>query len=248
MDPLPYITGAIRHLRRLEIEEVENIPSQGPALIAPSHNSPMDLFYYLALMQSTGREDHRVVIAGELVDKERFRSYTRAALRDSIPRLGAYLGFLVDALSFLVPPLVRKVNPIPISRNGDDSDTRRWSLDCLLIGQLLTIAPERGNESKRDSDGLRPLTYGVASIARRYFDATGEPLAVIPVALGVRRPHILSKVRVRIGKPFLGMSDQQYPNLFSNSGREDDTVKYAAYQHFTKQLTSRLSELTKNHY
>jgi 1-acyl-sn-glycerol-3-phosphate acyltransferase len=243
MDPLPYITWVVRRLRRVEIEEVENIPSEGPALIAPSHNSPMDLFYYLALMQRIGREDHRVVMAAELVDKQQFRSYTRAALRDTIPGLGAHLGFLVDALSLLVPALVRKVNPIPISRNGDDSETRRKILDCLLAGQLVTIAPERGNEGHRDSNGLRPLTYGVASIARRYFDATSRPLAVVPVALGVPRPHVLSKVCVRTGKPFHGMSDEQYPALFPSSGQVDDAVKHEAYQHFTQQLTDRLSEL-----
>ena len=87
------------------------------------------------------------------------------------------------------------------------------------------------------------MTYGVASIARRYFDVTGNLLAVIPVGLGMPRPHKLSKVSVRIGKPFHGMSDQQYPELFPRSGPADNAVKHAAYQHFTQQLTFRLSEL-----
>jgi 1-acyl-sn-glycerol-3-phosphate acyltransferase len=244
MDPSPFITAVVCHLRRLEFDVVDNIPSEGPALIAASHSSPMDLFYYLALMNKVGRHDHRFLAAAELLDEGQFRLYARAAIGAAVPSLAPYVGFVANLLSFLVPPLLRGLDPIPVYRTGDDSEARRQSVECLLNGQLVTIAPGWGNNSHRDSNGLRPLTYSVASIARQYFDATSKPLAVIPVAITAGSQRMLSKVCLRIGKPFHSMSDEQYPELFSKSGQADDTVKYEAYQHFTHMLAVRLSELT----
>ena len=243
MNPLPLISSLVRTIRRLEIEAVQNIPRRGAALIAATHSSPLDFFYYLALMRRVGRSDHRFVAAAEIVDEEEFRPYVKAALRAGLPGVGGHLGFVADFLSHVIPPLLRECNPIPVHRKGDDSEARTQSLECLLSGQLLTIAPGTGDDSYRDSQGMRPLTYGVASIAYRYFDATAEPLAVVPLAIQRLDRGMLAKVRMRVGRPFYGMSDKEYPELFSGIGQVESAVKHEAYQHFTKQLTLRLSEL-----
>jgi len=241
--PFERISRGVSILRRLAFRGLEHIPPSSPALIATTHSSPLDLFYYLSFMRRLGRTDYSFVMAGELLDEAAFRSYTRDSLEDSLPALGAPLSSVTDRLSQVVPPLLRRLNAIPVYREGDDSESRRRSLDCLLRGELVTIAPGRGDDRHRDAAGMRPLTHGVASIARRYFDATSKPLDVVPVAICKSGLRLLPKVTMRIGPSFLGMSDSTYPDLFSAVGRTDSAVKHAAYQHFTRRLAERLSEL-----
>lgn len=243
MNPLPLVSRLVQAIRRLEIEAVHNIPRRGAALIAATHSSPLDFFYYLALMRRVGRSDHRFVAAAEIVAADEFRPYVKAALRAGLPGIGEHLGFVADALSHVIPPWLRQWNPIPVHRKGDDSEARRQSLECLLSGHLLTIAPGTGDDSYRDSQGMRPLTYGVASIAYRYFDATAEPLAVVPLAIKRLGRGTLAKVRMRVGSPFYGMSDREYPDLFADIGHVERALRHEAYQHFTKQLTLRMSAL-----
>ena len=181
--PFERISRGVSILRRLAFRGLEHIPPSSPALIATTHSSPLDLFYYLSFMRRLGRTDYSFVMAGELLDEAAFRSYTRDSLEDSLPALGAPLSSVTDRLSQVVPPLLRRLNAIPVYREGDDSESRRRSLDCLLRGELVTIAPGRGDDRHRDAAGMRPLTHGVASIARRYFDATSKPLDVVPVAI-----------------------------------------------------------------
>lgn len=241
--PFEHISRVVGILRRLAFQGLEHISREGPALLATTHSSPLDLFYHLSFMRRLGRSDYSFIMAGELLDDEAFRSYTRDSLEASLPAIGAHLGFVSDRLSKVVPPLLRRLNAIPVYRDGDDSESRRRSLECLLQGQLVTIAPGWGDDRHRDTAGMRPLTHGVASIARRYFDATREALDVVPVAICKSGPRLLRKITLHIGPPFVGMSDRAYPDLFSASGGTDAAVKHAAYQDYTRQLADRLSEL-----
>jgi len=241
MQPLLYLAEAIRRLKRVHFSGIVNIPRQGPALIAAEHSSPLDLFYLLSLMRAAGRRDHRFIMAAEMVDEHMFRPYVQAAIRGGAPRLAWWSGLLARVGSRIVPPLLRPLHPIPVYRKGDDSAARQESLRWLLEGHVLTIAPGSGNHSQRDSNGMRPLRHGVASLARRFFDATQEPLAVIPLGLsgrGMRFPTY-----VRIGKPFNGMSDRHYPALFSRAGQENEAIKQQVYQDFTRQLAHRIARL-----
>jgi 1-acyl-sn-glycerol-3-phosphate acyltransferase len=239
-----WLAKTVRHLRRLQFEASHNIPQQGPVLIAATHSSPMDLFYCLALMQHIGRTDYRCVVTAEMLEAERFRLFTEAAIRAASPALGAWAGLLARVGARVVPPLLGGLNSIPIYRQGDDSESRRQVVASLLDGQLVAIAPEWGNDDHRDEAGLRPLTHGVASIARRFFDATRVPLTVVPVALAAQNRRMWSQVRVRVGAPFRGMSDRHYPELFADGAMEDVAAKHHAYQHFTTDLTRRLRELS----
>jgi 1-acyl-sn-glycerol-3-phosphate acyltransferase len=244
MDLTRWLSRLICCLRRLQVEEVENIPSRGPALIATTHSSPLDLFYCLTLMRRVGRSDYRFVVAAEMLNREHFRRYTQASLERALPAARLYGPWVAGIGSLLVPLLFQGLKPIPIYRSGDDSETRREALSSLLKSQLVGIAPEWGNDSHRGANGLRPLTHGVASIARQYFDAAREPLAVIPMAICAPRSPWLSQVRLRVGKPFRGMSAKHYPELFSNRGTGDDTIKHQAYRHFTQGLADRLADLS----
>jgi hypothetical protein len=203
----------------------------------------MDFFYVLALMERVGREDYRAFVAAELLDRQQFWSYTRAALENEAGWLAPLAGLAAGFLSRLVPAVVSRVHPIPVYRKGDDSASRRQSLQCLLQGKLLVIAPGAGNNRDRDTDGLRPLTFGVASIARRYFEATAEALAVIPLAIYPPLGSIGSQLTMRIGEPLRDMSDQDYPQVFLSEGGIDESAKQAAYQLYTQQLATRLTEL-----
>jgi hypothetical protein len=244
MNPLPYITMVVCLWKSLQVAGATHSPAHGPALIATAHDSPLDLFYLLTMMRQAGRHDHRFVMAAELVDAERFRPYTRDAIASAVPQASLLAGPAARMGSWVVPPLLRGLHPIPIYRQGDDSASRAESLACLLSGGVVAIAPGWGNDNHRGADGQRPLTHGVAAIARRFFDATGEALTVIPVGMAKRRDGLRPRTHLRVGPPLRGMSDQEYPVLFSPAGQGDTAVKHQAYQHFTQQLAGRLAELS----
>jgi 1-acyl-sn-glycerol-3-phosphate acyltransferase len=244
MNPLPYLTAVVCSLKSLQIAGATHVPAEGPALLACAHDSPLDLFYLLAMMRLAGRQDHRFVMAAELVDAERFRPYTRDAIALTVPRAALLAGALARMGSWIVPRLLRGLHPIPIYRQGDDSASRTESLTHLLAGGLVAMAPGWGDDRHRGADGQRPLTHGVAAVARRFFDATGEPLAVIPVGLMKPRDGRRPRTYVRVGAPLRAMSNREYPALFSACGQENPTVKHQAYQHFTQQLAGRLAELS----
>lgn len=243
IDPVRWTARLVSRLRRLRFEGLGHIPRQGAAMIATTHSTPMDFFYVLALMEHIGRQDYRAVVAAELLDRQQFWSYTRAALENEASWLTPFAGLAAGFMSRVVPAVVRRVNPIPVYRKGDDSASRRQSLQSLLAGELLVIAPGAGNNRDRDADGLRPLTFGVASIARRYFEATAEALAVIPLAIYPPAGSIRVQLTLRIGEPFRGMTDQEYPQLFLRAGAIEERSKQQAYQLYTQQLASKLTEL-----
>jgi 1-acyl-sn-glycerol-3-phosphate acyltransferase len=243
VDALQLMTRLVSRVQGLRLEGVQHVPKQGAAMIATTHSTPLDFFYVLALMGCVGREDYRAIVAAELLDRQRFRSYTQAALEDEVSWLAPLAGLAARLLSYIVPAVVRRVHPIPVYRNGDDSVSRRESLHCLLQGRILVIAPGRGDSRQRNADGLRPLTFGVASIARRYFETTAEALAVIPLGINAPGRGLGPKVTLRIGEPFFGMCNREYPELFGNRGQIQERAKQEAYQQYTQQLALRLTRL-----
>jgi len=234
------VLGLLKRLGRLQYQGVEHIPIQGPGLLVANHRSPMDFFYAQALMERAGRHTYRCIIAGEMLTQQTFLPYTRNAFKDKVPYVGAHLGWLALLLSHIVPPIMQGLNPIPVYRTGDDAGSRRLSLESLLSGELLILAPGRSRE--RNAKGLRRFTHGAAGIARRFFEATGEGLVIIPVGVN-RLPGLLPGALLRVGAPYRGMSDLHYPDLFSEPGRSQDQVKYQAYSHFTRQLEHRVMDL-----
>ena len=236
-------TAVIRRIKRLRLQGVAHIPLHGPALIAAQHSSPLDLFYYLALMQEVGRPDHRFVTTVEMVDAQRFRPYTAAALARGAPWLGPLVGGLAQVASWIIPPFMRRFDPILVQRQGDDSASRDECVAWLLAGHLLTIAPGWGDDRHRDANGQRPLTHSIAAIARRFFDAGQEALPVVPLALGVTGQGLRASSYVRLGPPWRGMSDREYPALFAPGGRVDPSIKHRAYANYSRQLAARLAEL-----
>ena len=244
MDLLPLITPCVCWWKRLQVDGTAHIPARGPALIAAAHDSPLDLFYVLAMMRLARREDFRIIMAAEMVDTERFRPYTRSAIAATVPWAAPLAGPVARFGSWIVPPLLSGLHPIPVYRQGDDSASRAEGLACLLNGWIVGIAPGKGDDRHRGADGQRPLAHGVAAMARRFFDATGQPLPIIPVGLSKRRDGWRQRPHLRIGEALRTMSDQGYPALFSPAGQGDTAVKRQAYQHFTQQLASRLAELS----
>jgi 1-acyl-sn-glycerol-3-phosphate acyltransferase len=221
-------------------EGVEHIPREGSATVVLNHNSPLDFFYVQVLMDRTGRRNYRCVVAAELLQQHAFLPYVKNTFRDEVPNVGQHLGWLAHILSYIVPPMLQRIEPIPVYRKGDDSESRMLSLECLQKGELLIVAPGRNRE--RNSKGVRKFTHGVASIARRYFEAAGKPLSVIPV--GVKQlPGMLPRALLRVGFPFQGMSDVEYPELFSATGRTNKEVKHKAYQRYTRQLELLVMDL-----
>jgi len=209
-------------------------------MLVANHYTPLDFFYAQILMNRAGRRDYRFVVAAELLHKRAFESYVKYTFGNDVPYIGRYLGWLARILSYVVPPMFQKIEAIPVHRKGDDSASRRLSLECLRKREVLIIAPGTGTE--RNARGRRPFTHGVASIARRYFGTTGEPLTIIPVGVN-RLPGRLPRVLLRIGAAFQGMSDVHYPELFSESGRTNQGTKHKAYQHFTHQLELLVMDL-----
>jgi len=234
------IVRAMKLLDLVQHEGAEHIPIEGPATVVLNHNSPLDFFYVQALMDRAGRRNYRCVVAAELLQKRAFLLYVKNAFRDEVPYVGQYLGWLAHILSYVVPPIFQRIEPIPVYRQGDDSESRMLSLECLQKGELLIVAPGRYKE--RNSKGVRKFTHGVASIARRYFEVAGKPLTIIPVGVN-QLPGMLPRTLLRVGVPFQGMSDVEYPELFSESGRTNKEMKHKAYQHFTRQLEVLVMDL-----
>ena len=242
MPTVQLVVTTLQYLRGMEFQAAHNIPSQGAALMVVSHSSPVDLLFCLALLRHVGRSDGQYVVSADMLDKARFRRFTESALLDARPRLGPLATLIAMVGAPLVPRLLRQVDVIPIFREGDDSGSRQQVLDSLMEGRLVTIAPERGNDSNRDATGLRPLTHGVAAIARRFFELTRNALPIVPVALTEPGRPFWGKVRVRVGAPYASMSDVHYPALFGEipAGIEQ---RREAYQRFTSDLAQRLREL-----
>lgn len=239
------LTTTIRYLRRIEFDAAHNIPLHGPVLMVVSHSSPADLFFCLALLRHVGRLDGRYVVSADMVDSGRFRRFTELALRDAHPRLGPLATLAAQLGARLVPGMMRGVDTIPILREGDDSGSREQVLQSLDGGRLVTIAPEWGNDAHRDATGLRPLTHGVASIARQFFERRGNALTIVPVGLTDPGRPFWGKVRIRVGQPYAGMSRVHYPTLFGEvpAGAEQ---RREAYQRFTGDLAGRLRELARS--
>jgi len=244
MNPLRYITPVVCWWKCLRVDGAAHIPAHGPALIAAAHDSPLDLFYVLTMMRLAHRPDFRIIMAAELFDPECFRPYARNAIATTVPWAARLAGAAARLGSWIVPPLLSGLHPIPVYRQGDDSASREEALACLLNGQVVGIAPGQGDDRHRGADGQRPLAHGVAAMARRFFEVTGQPLPVIPVGLRKRRDGWRQPTDMRIGEALRTMSDQGYPALFSPAGQNDIAVKQQAYQHFPRQLAERLSELS----
>lgn len=244
MDTIRLVATAMRWLRRMEFEAAHNIPLSGPVLMVVSHSSPLDLFFCLSLMHHIGRSDCRYVVSADMLDSARFRRFTATALRDAHPGLGIIARMVAHTGANLVPGILRQVDVIPIYREGDDSLSRHQVLDSLVGNKLVTIAPERGNDSHRDRYGLRPLTHGVASIARQFFERTRDALTIVPVGLTEPGRPFWGKVRVRVGLPYEAMSNVRYAALF---GEEPPGVaeRHEAYQQFTSDLAQRLRALIR---
>lgn len=237
---LRLVTRLVCWARRLKFEGLEHIPRHRSALIVANHNSPMDFFYALEMMDRLRREDFRLVVAAELLDRQQFRPYAQSAIEGEVAWMAPYARPLVALLTAIVPPLFRRLHPIPVFRKGDDSESRNRVLQRLLAGELVVIAPGTGNSRHRNAKGMRPLTYGVAAIARRYFEEARRALTVIPAGIRASGTGMLSKVTLTAGEPFHGMSDKHYPQLFPGGVEIVETAKHQAYQLYTQELAARL--------
>jgi len=243
IDLMPALTTTICRIKRLRLTGAAHIPPKGPALIAARHSSPLDFFYYRALMGETGRSDHTFVTAADVVDAERFRPYTAASLAQGAPWLGPLAGGLARVATWIVPPFMQRFHPILVQRQGDDSAARDECVAWLLAGHLLTIAPEWGDNRHRDANGDRPLTYSIPAIARRFFETAHEALPILPVDIGVTGRGLRAHTYLRVGPLWRPMDDRQYPALFSPAAQADVTIKHQAYADFNRQLVARLLQL-----
>ena len=239
LDTSQLIVKVTQLLHLVRYQGVEHIPVEGPGILIMNHYSPMDLFRVEALMERVGRQSYRYVVAAELLSKDAFLPYVKSSFRDELPRVGRYLDWLAHILSHIVPPMFQRLQPIPVYRKGDDSESRELALEALCAGELLIVAP--GKNTQRNSKGVREFTHGVASITRMYFEATGRPLLIVPLGVSPL-PGMVPRVLLKVGAPFQGISNLAYPELFSGGGI-DSQVKHRAYQHFTRQLELRVTEL-----
>ena len=161
-------------LTRLDLEGLEHIPGQGPAILAANHVSLIDAPLVFMLLR---RSD----ATGLVADKYLKNPFLRW--------------------------LVNRVKGIWINRESADFRALRQAVEYLKQGGLLGIAPE-GTRSR--SSTLTPAKTGVAFLAEKAFQATGECVPVVPLAIsGTERVfHALAHlrrggVRVRAGEPFL---------------------------------------------
>jgi 1-acyl-sn-glycerol-3-phosphate acyltransferase len=167
---------ALRSLARVEVTGLEEVPVEGPLIVAVNHMSNAD----------------PPLVAGWLA-----------------PALGRRPTFLAKASLFTGPvgAFMRSNGVIPVKAGGSDVDAYRAARSLLEDGGVVVIFPE----GTRSRDGvLADFRPGVALLALR----TGVP--VLPVGIsgtdrflgrGAGRPRIGTRIRVRVGRPFVMRPD-----------------------------------------
>lgn len=149
----------------------ENIPKEGPLLIAPTHRARWDALMvpYAVGRHITGRDAHYMVTASEV---KGFQGWF-------IRRLG---GFPVD---------VERLNPEPL----------RHSVELLTNGEMLVIFPEAGIFRDQPVQKLKRGVALIALEAQEKIPETPVNILPISIKYDSPFPKRGSKIHIKIGVP-----------------------------------------------
>lgn len=165
---LPFYFGQI------EITGQENLPTQGPVILAPTHRSRWDSFMvpYAAGRDVTGR-DLRFMVT-------------------------------IDEMQGLQGWFIRRFGGFPIDTKHPGISSIRHGIELLLAGETLVIFPEGGNLPENRQRPVNQLQPGLARIALQAESTQpGLGVKIVPINIRYSQPipHQGCDVAISIGAP-----------------------------------------------
>lgn len=159
------------YFNRIEVNGRENIPLDGPVILAPTHRSRWDalILAYAAGKLATGRDLRFMVSSTEM---------NRKVQGWFIRRLGGFA-----------------VNP-----KRPSSDSLYHSIDLLCLGEMLTIFPEGNIYHQRFVESLKRGLATIALQAQAKVPAKTVTIVPISIHYSQLYPRLGCDVRVDIGK------------------------------------------------
>ncbi|MEO0946811.1 MAG: lysophospholipid acyltransferase family protein [Cyanobacteria bacterium J06641_5] len=190
---LPAYFGKIR------IEGRENIPTDGPVIVAPTHRSRWDgvLVPYAVGRIASGRDPHFMVSADEMKGIQGW----------AIRQFGGF--------------------PVDLSRAGL-LNSIRTSVELLEQGKMLTVFPEGGIFRTPDVQPLKPGVARMAVQAQNQRGAIAPSVKVLPVSMQYTQefPSWGSQVHINIGEP-LDVASYNLETLKTASKQLTEDLKLA---------------------
>jgi 1-acyl-sn-glycerol-3-phosphate acyltransferase len=165
---LPFYFGQI------EITGQENLPTEGPVILAPTHRSRWDSFMvpYAAGRDVTGR-DLRFMVT-------------------------------IDEMQGLQGWFIRRFGGFPIDTKHPGISSIRHGIELLLAGETLVIFPEGGNLPENRQRPVNQLQPGLARIALQAESTQpGLGVKIVPINIRYSHsiPHQGCDVAIGIGSP-----------------------------------------------
>ena len=171
----------LSRLFRYHILGAENIVPDRPKIFISNHAGSLGP---LSILVTFPVKLHPWVIA-EMVDIPRTAEYL---YKDFVKPAWHLDGHVGKRLSHLIAPIavgvINSVAPIPVDRNrGWCREVFHNSLDLLLAGENLLIFPEIPERLENSDPVIRPFLGGFCWLSHMYQSATGQPLAIQPMAV-----------------------------------------------------------------
>jgi 1-acyl-sn-glycerol-3-phosphate acyltransferase len=207
----------LSRLFRYHIIGAENIVPDRPKIFISNHAGSLGP---LSILITLPVKLHPWVIA-EMVDIPRTAEYL---YKDFVKPAWHLNGHVGKRLSHLLAPIavgvIKSVAPIPVDRNrGWCREAFHDSLDLLLAGENLLIFPEIPERPANSDLVIRPFLGGFCWLSHMYQSATGQPLAIQPMAVYPPRRRII------LGLPvFLNLSGDPRKAIHRSIGKLESIV------------------------
>lgn len=164
---LPTYFGKIR------IEGRENIPTNSPVIVAPTHRSRWDaiLVPFAVGRATSGRDPHFMVSANETQGLQGW--------------------------------FVRNMGGFPVDPENPGLSSVRVSVELLEQGKMLTVFPEGNIFRTKEVQPLKPGVARMAMQAQSHRDSDAPSVKILPVSLHYSQeyPSWGCQIQIRIGEP-----------------------------------------------
>ncbi|MGC9527007.1 MAG: lysophospholipid acyltransferase family protein [Limnospira sp.] len=159
------------YFRKIEVKGRENLPREGPVILAPTHRSRWDAFIvpYAAGPYVTGRHSRFMVTSDEMRGLQGW--------------------------------VIRKMGGFAVNQKHPAIATVRHGVELLRQGEMLVIFPEGNIFRDRQVHDLKPGLARLALQAESHHPNLGVKIVPMSLHYDPIVPHWRTKVNVQIGSP-----------------------------------------------